>query len=382
MVRVQLIAKSDPWMTGTSRYAAGLYQGLREAGVDVHLTFPDQLPVPGPVVRSLKWLGVDLRAFFAGYPLRVHLDQTDVYHITAQTMATLLWCQRFPAPVVVTVLDIIPYLVRHDPKLNTSRHVVDRLFYWLALSGLRRADALIAISEYTKQTLIEALSLPAERIHVVYPAVDHRRFRPLKVPDNFRTKYGLNTEWRYILYVGSDDPRKNLYTLVRSLALVKQRIPNVKMLKVGTPHFTQERKMLLALAVRLGIHEGVLFFDEVPDEDLPLFYNLADVFVMPSLYEGFGFPVAEAMACETPTIVSSAASLPEVVGAAGVIVSPMDTTELANQICRILLRNVGFNDLARAGRERAQRFRLSCQAEATRSIYARIWRKPHENCAL
>ncbi len=368
-LRVQLIAKPDSGMTGTSRYTSGLYQGLREAGMDVCLTFPDPPPVPAPVVRGLRRLGMNLRAFFASYPLRAHLDDADVYHITTQTMATLLWFRKFPAPVVVTVLDIIPYLVRDDPELNTFRHLIDYLFYRLALAGLRRADALIAISEYTKRTLVETLGLPPERIHVVYPAVDHERFRPMDVPEGFRMKYELSKEWRYILYVGSDDPRKNLCTLLRAFALVKQQVSNVKLLKVGVPHFVQERARLLTLIAELGLQEDVLFFDHVPGEDLPLFYNVADVFVLPSLYEGFGLPALEAMACGAPVIVASSSSLPEVMGDAGIMVNTTDATDWADQIAKVLVEPDYAQALALAGQERALMFQIHRQAEATISVY-------------
>jgi len=371
-MRVQLIAKAGPSMTGTSRYTTDLYRALQTTGVDVQLTFPTSAPIPRPVRRGLKRLGLDTEAFFASYPLRARLDRVDIYHLTTQTLATLLLFHRFPRPVVVTVLDIIPYLVRHDPELNTFRHPVDYLFYRLALVGLRRADALIAISEYTKRTLVEALGLSPEHIHIVYPAVDHERFRPMEVPDAFRARYGLDKERRYILYVGSDDPRKNLKTLIRAFALVKQQVGEVKLLKVGAPHFMRERQRLLALIAELGLEQDVLFFDEVPDEDLPLFYNVADVFVMPSLYEGFGLPVLEAMACGVLVIVASMASLPEVVGDAGIVVNPIDVEELSGQICRVLLNGDIYKDLSRAGREHAQMFRLSCQAEATESVYTKI----------
>lgn len=368
-MRIQLIAKPDSGMTGTSRYTSGLYQGLREAGVDVRLTFPEPPPVPAPVVRGLRRLGMDLRAFFASYPLRAYLDDADVYHITTQTMATLLWFQRIH-PVIVTVHDIIPYLVRHDAELNTFRHPVDYLFYRLALVGLRRADALIAVSESTKRTLVEALGLPAGQIHVIHEAVDHEKFHPMAVPDPFHAKYKLDKEGRrYVLYVGSDDPRKNLRTLVQAFAMVRQQAEDAKLLKVGLPCFAQERARLLALVAELELQECVLFFEHVPDEDLALFYNVADVFVMPSLYEGFGLPVLEAMACGKPVIISDRGALPEVGGSAALTVNPTDIVRLAAQITHVLEDQEYAHALGQAAYQRAQTFQSARQAEATLAIY-------------
>jgi len=371
-VHVQLIAKPDSGMTGTSRYTVGLHQALQAAGLDVRLTFPTPAPIPGPVQRGLKRIGLDAEAFFGSYPLRAELDNADVYHLTSQTLATLLWFQGFPAPVVVTVHDIIPYLVRRNPMLNTLRHVGDLLFYRLALIGLRRADALIAVSESTKRTLIKALGLPPERICVIYEAVDHEKFQPMAVPDPFRAKYRLDKGWRYVLYVGSDDPRKNLRTLVQAFALVRQQVEDAKLLKVGSTCFAQEQARLLSLVAKLGLQEYVLFFNHVPDEDLPLFYNVSDVFVMPSLYEGFGLPMLEAMACGRPVIASDRGSLPEVGGNAVLTVNPTDVEMLAAQITYLLEDREYAHQLGQAGYQRAQTFQPVQQAEATLALYERV----------
>jgi glycosyltransferase involved in cell wall biosynthesis len=282
-----------------------------------------------------------MQAFFASYPLRAHLEPADVYHLTTQTMATLLWTQAFHAPVVVTVLDIIPYLVRHNRDLQISRSagisaIFDWWFYRLALAGLRRAQALIAISAWTRRTLQVALGIPLERIYVVYPALDHNKFRPMPVPEQFRAHYGLDAEAQYILYVGSDDPRKNLSTLLKAFALLKQRISNVKFLKVGMPYFVEARKRLLMLIETLGLRGDVLFFDDVADDVLPLFYNVADVLAFPSLYEGFGLPLAEAMACGTPVICSDTAVFREVAGDAALFVDAQDVEMWADVLADFL----------------------------------------------
>jgi glycosyltransferase involved in cell wall biosynthesis len=377
-MRVQLIAKPMPspstnvGMTGTSRHAQGLYQGLQAAGVDASVGSPRTLPLPTPLLQGMKRLGVDLPAFFASYPLRTPLHRADVYHITTQTMATLLWLQRFPAPVVVTVLDIIPYLVRGHRELDTSRHAIDRLFYRLALGGLARANALVTISEYTKRTLIENLRLPADRIYTVYPAVDGECFRPLDVPEAFRTQYGLRTGWRYVLYVGSDDPRKNLTTLVQVFASVQQMVGRVKLLKVGASQYPQERLRLLALVEELGIQEDVRFFGKVPETDLPCFYNLADVLAMPSLLEGFGLPVAEAMACGLPVVCSTETSLPEVAGSAGLLVDPGNVHELAGALAQVLEDRTLADSLRSKGLERAAMFTLGHMAEGILRVYAAV----------
>jgi glycosyltransferase involved in cell wall biosynthesis len=210
-------------MTGLLRYALSLRDGLLAEGVDVSLLHPSPPPIPGPIARGVRRLGLDPFAFFGSYPTHVQLNGADVYRLASQNLATLLLFQQIE-PVVVTVHDIIPYLVRHDRELSTYRHVFHRLFDRLAYLALRKADAIIAISEYTKRTLVEHLGYSPDRIHVVYRAVDTEVFRPREVPPTFRQKYGLSEDWRYVLYVGSEDPRKNLQTLTRAFALVKRQI--------------------------------------------------------------------------------------------------------------------------------------------------------------
>lgn len=369
-LKVQLIAKREAGISGTSRYTGEIHRGLFDAGVNVQLTFPAAPPLPRPLIEALKRLGLDVATFFAACPVRARLEPADLYHIPTQTMATLLCFQRFPRPVVVTVLDIIPHLVRGDDHLDTSRHAVERLFFRLAMAGLKRADALISISEYTKNTLVKALGVPAERIHVVHPAVDQGRFHPLDVSDAFRDKYGLDPGWRYILNVGSDDPRKNLPALLHALAIVKEECANVRLMQVGSSQFPGECRRLMELVETLGLEEHVLLLGRVPDEELPLFYNLADVLAMPSLYEGFGLPVAEAMACGTPVVCSDETSLPEVGGPAARYVPTHSPDALAYALLQVLTDHSLADELRRKGLIQAANFALGRMTDGVMKAYA------------
>jgi glycosyltransferase involved in cell wall biosynthesis len=347
--------------------------------MDVVATFPTRPPVPMPLHRTLRRTGIDVPAFFASYPLRAKLQRVDVYHLTDQMLATLLLFQRFPRPVVVTVMDIIPYLVQHVRELNTFRHRIDYWFYRLAMRGLRRADALIAISDYTRQTLIEILGLAPERIHVVQPAVDHTRFRPVPVTPDFLARYGLDPDTPYLLFVGSEDPRKNLDTLIRVVDRVRHDHPAVQLLKIGESQFVDERRRLLALSDKLEMIEHVRFLDFVRDEDLPYFYSLAKACVVPSLYEGFGLPIAEAMACGTPVVYARSGPMPEVAGGCGVEVDPRDVDSFAGRLSALLADPTERARLSEAGRERAQHFMWRRAAIETRAVYADLMRVERRN---
>jgi glycosyltransferase involved in cell wall biosynthesis len=336
-MRIVLVAKSSPEPSGVGRYARDLEAGLRSLGHTVEVVRPISL-LPRRFTARLKQItGWDLEAFFNNYPVRVRWPRgADVYHLTSQNLATLLLFAPPPGRAVVTVHDIIPYLVRGDPLLDTFRSRFEEWFYMLSLRGVRRAQTLLAVSEYTRRTLVEALGLDGGRIQVVFPSISLERFHPAPVPDEFLARYGLNRETRYILSVGTNDPRKNQPGLVAAFARLRRECPDVRLILVGGQYFARERERVRALIAENDLGEAVFFYQNVPEEDLLFFYNLAAVFVFPSFYEGFGLPVAEALACGTPVVCANTSSLPEIAGNASVLIDPTSIEEIAqaiNQIC-------------------------------------------------
>ncbi|MFN8500896.1 glycosyltransferase family 4 protein [Kouleothrix sp.] len=299
--------------------------------------------------------------WWARYP------RADVYHLTSQNLASLLLFRRPAGKVVVTVHDIIPYMLRADRQLSVYRGAADRLFDRMAMAGLKRADRLIAVSHYSKRSVVALLHIRADQIDVVHESVDHSRFRPLDVPAALRERYSLPAGRRYLIYVGSDDPRKNLATLLRALAELRQTQPDVELIKVGRAHFDAERARLRALAAELGLAGAIHWLDDVPERDLPLLYGLADLCVMPSLYEGFGFPVIEAMACGTPVVAANASSLPELLGDAGRLYEPRDVHALAEAIGELLGPGARREQLRQRA---AARSAISCPQQRSR----RRWR--------
>lgn len=368
--RVALIAKPGDSSTGVGRYVQMLHNGLRHAGIDAVRVAPSVPPLPHSSYALLRRLGVDAHTFLLNYPVWASYPPADVYHITSQNLASLLLFRRPPGRVVVTVHDIIPYMLRNNRQLCPYRTVADRLFDRLAMAGLRRADQLIAVSRYTKQCATEQLQIESKRITVIYEGIEHEHFKPMAVPNTIRQRYGLLDRRRYLIYVGSEDPRKNLTTLLHALAEVRRALPDVELIKVGRAHFVTERERLLALAVELGIREAVHFLDDVPEDDLPLLYNLADVCVLPSLYEGFGFPVLEAMACGTPVVVANATSLPELVGDAGLLFTPGPDAvpQLANALETLLLDKACYATLRAKGLTQAARFSWRGAIRSTRDV--------------
>jgi glycosyltransferase involved in cell wall biosynthesis len=268
---------------------------------------------------------------------------------------------------VITVHDIGPYLERNSGE-HAYGHRVHQVLDVIAVNALHRATAVVAVSDWTRQTLIAALGLPATRIGVIPLGVDQDRYHPRPVPAGFRERYGLTGDSRILLYVGNDEPRKNIRALMEALRIVKARIDKALLVKVGLtwegPHGSRR------LAEESAVSGAVRFLGEVPEEDLPLFYNVADAVVMPSLYEGFGLPALEAMASGTPLVAGNAGAVGEVTGSSGaILVEPRDVTGLAAAVVDVLLDRQLSARLSHAGLLRAALFSWERTAERTLDLY-------------
>jgi glycosyltransferase involved in cell wall biosynthesis len=369
--RVVLVCDASGPQTGLGRYWRMVHEGLGRAGLESLPIMPTLPPLPEATYQLMRLLGRDLRALLTNYPMWCSYPEADIYHLMTQTLGSLLLLRKPSAKVVVTVHDIFPYMLRNE---RWFRHMTntDRLFHGLAMLGLKRADHLIAISAYTKRCLVELLGIAPEKITVIHHGIDPERFRPVPVPGWVREKYQLPEGRRYLLYVGSEDPRKKLATLVHALAQVRHRLPDVELIKAGRSHFENERRSLVELAEELGVRAAIHFLEDIPEEHLPLLYNLAELYVTPSPYEGFGFPVLEAMACGIPVVYANAGSLPEIAGTAGIAVTPGDSEGLANALLRVLTYREQQSAMRTAGRERAAEFTWTGTTDRILTVYRRM----------
>ena len=264
-------------------------------------------------------------------------------------------------PFVVTVHDLsFLFFPRSFRSLRRSYLQV------FARMSVRRARRVIAVSESTKRDLVEIYDISPAKIDVVYNGVD-ARFQPLPADQvaAFRQQQGLPD--RFILFVGTLEPRKNIVSLIDAYArLPKERPPLV--LVGGKGWFYDE---IFGRVEALGLTGEVRFAGFVPAEDLPLWYNAADLFVYPSLYEGFGLPPLEAMACGTAVITSTASSLPEVVGQAGRLADPTDTEALAAAMAQVLGSRQLQQEMETAGLAQAAGFSWEETARKTVDSYRR-----------
>lgn len=294
----------------------------------------------------------------SAFPFLLARDRVSLFHAT---MNVAPWWT--PCPVVVTVHDLA-YL--RYPEV----HPLGRRLYLSALTRLtvRRARAIIAVSRFTREEIVHFFRVPPERIRVIYEGYDPA-FRPLPAAEVAAFRKRRNLPERYLLYVGNLEPRKNLPMLVRAFARMATQHDAVLVL-AGPRGWGYAG--LFRLIEALGLQERVYFPGFVPAEELPLWYNAAELFVYPSRYEGFGLPPLEAMACGTPVVVSRASSLPEVVGEAAVQVDPGDVDGLARALLQLLTRADLRAMYRERGLEQAQRFSWPHMARETLLLYREL----------
>ncbi len=229
--------------------------------------------------------------------------------------------------------------------------------------ALARADMVLVDSRATADDLARLLGVGGPRVRLVYPGVDPR-FRPLPAAEAEPARAALGLPADFLLFVGTLEPRKNLPRLLEGFAMAGLP-PELALVVVGRRGWLYEE--IFATVERLGLGSRVRFLDFVDDAHLPALYNLARAFIYPSLYEGFGLPALEALACGTPVVTAAVSSLPEVVGEAAVLVDPLSARSIADGIRRALDEG---DRLRAAGPPQARRFSWGAAAEALLACYA------------
>jgi alpha-1,3-rhamnosyl/mannosyltransferase len=284
--------------------------------------------------------------------------RADVFHTSHQL--------RNPprrAKLTATLYDMTCWLA---PETHKPRNVwASRLF---AERVLPRADGLIAISESTRRDAIRILGFPPEKIAVIYPGIAEAFFRT--TPEEARraaARYRLNKP--YVLFVGTVEPRKNLDTLLDAWAQVASPLREEFDLVAAGPVGWGDQRTLERLRSAEG---GLRYLGYVPEEDLPGLTAGAAVFVYPSLYEGFGLPLGQAMAAGVPVITSNVSSMPEVAGEAGLLVDPRSPAEIARALERLLPDAELRQKMAQRGIERARRYRWQVSAAETLQFFHRL----------
>ena len=301
-----------------------------------------------------------LRSLFC-MPVGLRTERIDVFHGLDQLGIPLF---TRGAKYVVTIHDVIPLIL---PQFVTLKHhlVVSSALWRVS----RQADVVIAPSEVTREDIVRHLGVARDRI-VVIPWGCEDRFRPVGDPERLeavRKKYGLPS--RYLLFVSTLEPKKNLVTLLRAFALLRASRPDhdLRLVAAGRKGWLYDD--IFEAVDALGLREDVIFTGFVDDDDLPDLYRGALLFVFPSLYEGFGLPILEAMASGIPVIASNTSSIPEVAGDAAMLVDPRNPEAIAEGIARVLSDEGLRAELQRRGLARAKEFSWETVAQKTLDVY-------------
>jgi len=307
-----------------------------------------------PVVRSFLWWVGDL-------PLADLLFGTpQVFFSPFYPFLPHRW-----GALVLTVFDLTPLTLPHC-HLPTTQHVAKLTLLWA-----KRAKRILTFSEAVKEQLVRWLRFSPDGILVTPLApTEHFNPRPLDEIERVRFKYRLLAP--YILFVGTIEPRKNLTTLVKAFAALAKEFPHLLVL-VGARGWMSES--VFAEIEEQGLKGKVIHLGYVPSEDLPALVSGAEVFVYPSLGEGFGLPPLEAMACGTPVICSSAPALPEVVGDAAILVPPTDVEAWTSEMKRLLADGNLRETLKQMGLLHSRNFSWSKTARLTLSAFEQAARE-------
>jgi len=296
---------------------------------------------------------------------RILWEQTNLPRQLRQLKPDLLHGMAYAVPMswsgpsVVTVYDLSFLLF---PK---AFKVANRIYLAATTRATaRRARRVLTISEHARRDIVRLLSVPEECVDVTYPAVEDRYRRlPEDEVEAFRMARGLPEA--FVFTLGTLEPRKNLVGLLHAFAKLRKPRPPLYVAGGSGWHVSP----IYDTVRQLELTDDVHFLGFVPEDELPRWYNAARLFAFPSLYEGFGLPVLEAMACGAPVITSTAASLPEVGGKAAILVPPHDTERIAREMARVLDDPRLCTELRAAGRIQASRFSWRAMTDLTVASY-------------
>ncbi len=358
---------------GLGRYAESLIRALvaadpgryalfynRERGVEP-LAGLEHLPARTVSLGYKPWR----MAVWLGQLARIGFDRllpgADLFHATEHLLIPL-----HHTPCVLTVHDLAFRLYPHCHKpLNYA-------FLNLAMPlFIRRADSIIVVSHSTKQDLVGLYGVDPNRITVIYEAADSRFHpQPMETIERIRRKHSLMEP--FVLCVSTIEPRKNLTRLIEAWQLIvrKSRYPGIRLVIAGKRGWLYQP--FFRRLEELGLDREVILLGHVPDGDLPALYSGATLFVFPSLYEGFGLPVLEAMACGTPVVCSNTSSLPEIVGEAALTFDPVDVEEMAARIEEALHNEALREEMRKKSLQQAAKFSWERTAKETLQIYREV----------
>lgn len=352
-----LIDKKNEYILFANSY--GHYQQLQKAVEEIGVSNYQNMSmkvskVPGSVLKLMwKYLSVPSSEQMIG--------NIDIFHATDRLDMPLK-----KSKLVVTIFDMIPLIFKEFLTKDAARYFKDYFDRVIPM-----ADMIISISYCTKTDILKYFDIPEEKVKVIPLAasVNYKRIQEKGLIEKVKNRYGINK--KYLLYVGVLDPRKNLINLIKAyndLPVHTKR--DYQLLLCGKKSWYYEE--IIRTVRELHLEEKVIFTGYIPEKNMSILLNAAEIFVYPSFYEGFGLPPLEAMACGTPVITSNTSSIPEVVGDAGILVNPDNVAELSDAIFKVLSDESLKIQLSEKSVIQAKKFSWEMTARKTVEVYNQI----------
>ncbi len=317
-------------------------------------------------IKNIKYRNIDKSRY-----LRIVWEQTFLPIALKKERFDLLWgpCNFLPlikpCRFVVTIHDLAPFL------LPRSLPFIRRTYYQRAfLNSIYRADQIVVVSESLKTDLMRLFSLPEKKIYAIHNGIDES-FHPVTdkiLLSQIQNKYQLPTD--FILTLGVLEPKKNTIGLIQAYADLRKSYAELPKLVIGgSKQYGWKNNQVFEMVKNLGVEKDIIFTGTIAHEDLPAVYTLTTLFVLPSIYEGFGLPVAEAMACGTPVITSNTSSLPEVASDAAILVNPLNVQEISKAISQVLANKGMQKEMTEKGIKNSKRFSWNKAASSLLEVF-------------
>ena len=316
----------------------------------INLSYPQGSNKISEIIMTATLLAGKIDIFHIASPMELFDRRTYKPYVIPQ------FSKSFPFKVTSTCYDLIPYIY---PDRYLSDHYVKQLYHY-RLQNVIGADHIFAISESTRQDVIRRLGVAPDDVSNVSAGVDPIFTTPLTSEQRIHwrellyKKFGISNN--FIFCTGGDEWRKRMEELIRAFSKLHSSLIEKYQLVISCKLIPHRERYYFNIARQYGVEKRVIFTNFVSDDELLALYSLCSLFVFPSEYEGFGIPVAEAMACGAPVITTNSSSLPEVIGEAGVTVEPGSYEHLSREMGRVLMDKQLRSEMSRRGAERAKRF--------------------------
>jgi len=356
--------------TGVGKSTFKTFSEMRKIGADITMLLPHQdkeysfegvetqlRPKP---LRGIKKHGLPFELLSYYYFPRRAPEGYSLYHVFSQMLGR--YC-AFLDPTVVTCCDSIAFRVEHNHN-KFPQHLLKKHF-----CDIKKSNRIVFVSEHARKDYLDLFDYDPDKTKIIHNGIDRDEFTPGD-KTMAREYLDLPQDAVIILNVGSEDPRKNMQTLMRSFERVRRNVDNGLLIRVGA-----KRDETTSIIYELGLENDVLRTGPVSEEELISYYRAADVLCFPTCYEGFGMPVLEAFATELPVVSSNTTSLPEVAGGAALMTDPMDVEGMASNIEKVLDDNTLRSELIQKGTKRVANFSWENAAKETLELYADVLSK-------